>query len=120
MSGVPGTGKTATVLEVMRGLRSLEVAGGLPAFQFVEINSLRLPSPQHAYTALYEALTGRHFSPGIALAHLEELFTGARACRRRTTTVLLVDEMDLLVTRNQQASPSLPPCSPSNMQPASR
>lgn len=54
MSGVPGTGKTATVLETMRKLRRKSEAGQLPAFQFVEINSLRLPSPQHAYTHLYE------------------------------------------------------------------
>ena len=29
-------------------------AGELPRFQFVEINGLRLPSPQHAYSVLYE------------------------------------------------------------------
>lgn len=54
VSGVPGTGKTATVLETMRSLRRKAEARQLPAFQFVEINSLRLPSPQHAYTHLYE------------------------------------------------------------------
>ena len=54
MSGVPGTGKTATVLETMRSLRRKAEAGQLAPFQFVEINSLRLPSPQHAYTHLYE------------------------------------------------------------------
>ena len=54
VSGVPGTGKTATVLEVVRSLRRKAEAGQLPAFQFVELNSLRLPSPQHAYSHLYE------------------------------------------------------------------
>ena len=54
VSGVPGTGKTATVLESMRRLRRKAEAGDLPHFQFVEMNSLRLPSPQHAYTHLYE------------------------------------------------------------------
>jgi len=54
VSGVPGTGKTATVLETIRSLRRKTEAGQLPAFQFVDINSLRLPSPQHAYTHLYE------------------------------------------------------------------
>lgn len=29
-------------------------AGEVPPFQFVEINGLRLPSPHHAYSALYE------------------------------------------------------------------
>lgn len=55
VSGVPGTGKTATVLEVMRSLRKEVEAQKLPGFQFAEMNSLRLPSPQHAYTQLYEA-----------------------------------------------------------------
>ena len=54
VSGVPGTGKTATALEVVRGLRRRAAAGQLPAFRFVELNALRLPSPQHAYCVLVE------------------------------------------------------------------
>ena len=115
VSGIPGTGKTATVLEVMRAMKrkrcgkvpgwhllgtlslllvlrchalprgevqagalprscrllslhhaqpqvpcrptppaARSEAGEAPPFQFVEINGLRLPSPQHAYSALYE------------------------------------------------------------------
>jgi Cdc6-like AAA superfamily ATPase len=53
VAGVPGTGKTATVQEVMRQLRARMDEGDLPAFRFVEINALRLPSPQHAYVQLY-------------------------------------------------------------------
>lgn len=52
--GVPGTGKTATVMDIMRGMRRRAAAGDLPRFQFVEVNGLRLPTPQHAYTALHE------------------------------------------------------------------
>ena len=54
VSGVPGTGKTASVLEVMAGAKARVKAGSLPGFQFVEINVLRLPSPHHAYTRLLE------------------------------------------------------------------
>lgn len=54
VSGVPGTGKTASVLEVMGGLKKQVEAGRLANFQFVEMNSLRLPSPQHLYTYTYE------------------------------------------------------------------
>lgn len=54
VSGVPGTGKTATVLGVMRELRGSMESGSLPPFQFVEINALRLPSPYHAYVQLHE------------------------------------------------------------------
>lgn len=32
----------------------------MPPFQFVEINGLRLPSPQHAYSALYEVRMHEH------------------------------------------------------------
>lgn len=53
MFGVPGTGKTATVREVMRGLRARADAGQLPRFRLVEVNALRLPSPQHVYVHLY-------------------------------------------------------------------
>ena len=54
ISGVPGTGKTATVMEILRQVRRRVEAGELPRFQLVEINGNRLPSPYHAYTHLYE------------------------------------------------------------------
>lgn len=53
VAGVPGTGKTATVHEVVRQLQQRTGDGELPAFRFVEINALRLSSPQHAYVHLY-------------------------------------------------------------------
>ena len=58
ISGVPGTGKTATVMEMLRQARRRADAGQLPRFQLVEINGNRLPSPYHAYTHLYEARRG--------------------------------------------------------------
>ena len=58
VSGVPGTGKTAAALEVVRALRRRAASGASPAFRFVELNALRLPSPQHAYSALLEARPG--------------------------------------------------------------
>lgn len=54
MSGVPGTGKTATVRQVVAELRGRVREGDLPKFAFVEINSLRLASPKHVYTHLHE------------------------------------------------------------------
>ena len=38
MSGVPGTGKTATVMEVIRTLKEHASEGELPDFDFIEIN----------------------------------------------------------------------------------
>lgn len=103
ISGVPGTGKTATVLEVMKGLRSKVDSGELPPYRFVEINGLRLPSPEHAYTVLHEALTGQHCGWRRALQFLDARFSDSKPLQgvHARPCILLVDELDLLVTRSQ-------------------
>ena len=45
ISGVPGTGKTATVKEVVRCLQAEVMDGELDDFTFVEINGMRLTEP---------------------------------------------------------------------------
>ena len=52
ISGVPGTGKTATVREVGRFLKQSCEEGGLPEFKFVEINGMRLTEPHRAYVSI--------------------------------------------------------------------
>ena len=49
ISGVPGTGKTATVHEVLRSIQ--EDRHDLPEFTFVEINGMKLTEPAQAYSA---------------------------------------------------------------------
>ena len=49
ISGVPGTGKTATVHEVIRSIE--EAQDELPEFTFVEINGMKLTEPAQAYSA---------------------------------------------------------------------
>ena len=156
IAGVPGVGKTASVMEVVRELLNEAQAGHVPAFQFAEVNALRLPSPQHIYSRLAEVLTGARLDEhlhtckpptqteyvtimhciivGWALpaapvlqvaaqsvrliesdcvsdagqrkAHaaarnlLEELFENGRGSSDRVT-VLLVDEIDMLLSRDQ-------------------
>ncbi|KAK9805893.1 hypothetical protein WJX73_002145 [Symbiochloris irregularis] len=109
LAGVPGTGKTALVLEVMAAAKRMVQEGQLAPFQFVEINALRLPTPHHAYVCLHEALTGERAGTRTALNALEEMFRGSGQQQQRRgpagqpapVTVVLLDEMDLLVTRNQ-------------------
>ena len=48
ISGVPGTGKTATVHEVIRSIQ--ECHEDLPEFQFVEVNGMKLTEPAQAYS----------------------------------------------------------------------
>ena len=61
ISGVPGTGKTATVKEVMRSLQQACDSGDLPKFTFVEINGMRLTEPRQAYVQILKVLHGQTF-----------------------------------------------------------
>ena len=54
ISGVPGTGKTATVHEVMCSLKEAEAEGLVPQFKFVEINGMRMTDPYQAYPLIWK------------------------------------------------------------------
>ncbi|KAH8415925.1 hypothetical protein KR222_003908 [Zaprionus bogoriensis] len=99
VSGVPGTGKTATVSGVIRTLQRLAAEDKLPAFDFMEINGMRLTEPRQAYVQIYKQLTGKTVSWEHAHSLLEKRFT--TPAPRRVTTVLLVDELDILCNRRQ-------------------
>ncbi|ORY35566.1 P-loop containing nucleoside triphosphate hydrolase protein [Naematelia encephala] len=105
IAGVPGTGKTATVHAVVKELMRKAEDGELAPFSYVEINGLKIPSPQHAYTVLWEAISGQKgTSSKTALRGLEGHFgrktMGARGPRGHTFVVLM-DELDQLLTTKQ-------------------
>lgn len=56
ISGVPGTGKTATVLEVIRHLQQQAEEKTIPEFDFVEINGMKLTDPNQAYSILWDCM----------------------------------------------------------------
>ena len=60
ISGVPGTGKTATVREVGRYLKESCEGGDLPEFKFVEINGMRLTEPHRTYVSILKVLELLH------------------------------------------------------------
>ncbi|NXR02560.1 ORC1 protein, partial [Sagittarius serpentarius] len=99
ISGVPGTGKTATVHEVIRCLQQAAENDDLPSFQFVEINGMKLTDPHQAYVQILELLTGQKVTATHAAVLLAKLFSTPGP--KRKTTVLIVDELDLLWTRKQ-------------------
>ncbi|KAM9542067.1 origin recognition complex subunit 1 [Guaruba guarouba] len=99
ISGVPGTGKTATVREVMRCLQQAAEIDELPSFHFLEINGMKLTDPHQAYVQILELLTGQKVTATHAALLLAELFNTPGP--KRKTTVLVVDELDLLWTRKQ-------------------
>ncbi|MCJ1395184.1 Origin recognition complex, subunit 1 [Xylographa bjoerkii] len=99
ISGTPGTGKTATVREVVAQLDAAVVAEELNDFIFVEINGMKVTDPHQSYTLLWEALHGDRVSPSHALELLERDFSNPNP--RRVPCVVLMDELDQLVTKNQ-------------------
>ena len=76
VAGMPGTGKTATVREVVRALQE---TGN--AFRFVEVNAMRLPQPNHAYALLWEALTGEKRGADAAARLLDKRFSSGKSRR---------------------------------------
>jgi origin recognition complex subunit 1 len=99
ISGTPGTGKTATVREVVASLQASVVEEEIDDFYFVEINGMKVTDPHQSYSLLWEALKGDRVSPSHALELLEREFSTPTP--RRVPCVVLMDELDQLVTRNQ-------------------
>ncbi|QRV79356.1 AAA family ATPase [Ceratobasidium sp. AG-Ba] len=108
ISGLPGTGKTATVHAVIRELKGMAMRNEISPFSYVEINGLRIPEPSAAYALLWEAISGHDaaqhghlsISPKEALRRLTRHFNsgssaGSHAC------VVLMDELDQMVTAKQ-------------------
>ncbi|XP_016398267.1 origin recognition complex subunit 1 isoform X2 [Sinocyclocheilus rhinocerous] len=99
ISGVPGTGKTATVHEVIRSLQQSAEQDEIPHFRFIEINGMKMTDPHQAYVQILQKLTDQKATPDHAAALLEKRFS--TPAPKKETTVLLVDELDLLWTRKQ-------------------
>ncbi|CAL9225368.1 unnamed protein product [Arabidopsis halleri] len=101
--GVPGTGKTISVLSVMKNLKAEVEAGSVSPYCFVEINGLKLASPENIYSVIYEALSGHRVRWKKALQSLNERFAEGKRIGKEEgkPCILLIDELDLLVTRNQ-------------------
>ncbi|KAF9032533.1 P-loop containing nucleoside triphosphate hydrolase protein [Hymenopellis radicata] len=57
ISGLPGTGKTATVHAVIRELMKLAEDNEINPFTYVKINELRVPELPAAYNILWEAIS---------------------------------------------------------------
>ena len=77
ISGTPGTGKTATVREVISQLQYLVSLEELDDFTFVEIKGMRVTDSQQTYSLLCEEIKGDRVSPSQALGLLESEFSTA-------------------------------------------
>ncbi|KAJ4497941.1 P-loop containing nucleoside triphosphate hydrolase protein [Lentinula lateritia] len=112
ISGVPGTGKTATVHAVIRELKRLAENNEVNPFTYCEINGLRIPEPTAAYTLLWETVSGHDvaqdghlkMSAKESLKSLTRHFSGGGGRGRGSGShacVVLMDELDQVMTTKQ-------------------
>lgn len=103
VSGTPGVGKTATIREVIKQLSAkLQVENnGKVLFNYVEINGLKLVSPQSSYEALWKKISGKKASANTALTYLQSHFESNENSSERLPLVVLLDELDQILTKNQ-------------------
>lgn len=99
VSGTPGLGKTATIRVVISQLRELVDEGIFKDFDYLEINGLKLLSPNVAYETLWKEIGGFNVSSSNAAILLEQHF--ATKLDTRKPLIVLMDELDQIVTKNQ-------------------
>lgn len=119
VAGPPGTGKTASVSAVIAQLQKERAKGDLKDFEFVSVNGMEMRHPTDAYVKLWDAISEEKRPPNIAAKMLEQYFGDKKALteitkdkvvmyresslrKKRRLIVLLVDELDYLVTKKQE------------------
>ncbi|KAF8358240.1 orc-1, partial [Pristionchus pacificus] len=104
ISGVPGTGKTASVMAMVK-----ELAGApkCPRFVFIRVNAMYFSDPKQVFSEIlyeYDKQTGadklRRVSGPAARKRLNALFECVD--RSRPPVLMLVDELDQLSTKKQE------------------
>ncbi|KAF3835802.1 hypothetical protein F7725_028360 [Dissostichus mawsoni] len=83
----------------MRCLQHATDMDEISPFHFIEINGMKMTDPHQAYVQILQKLTGQKATADHAAALLEKRFSNPAP--RKESTVLLVDELDLLWTRKQ-------------------
>lgn len=106
VSGVPGTGKTATVHKVISLLKESVEAEEISAFDFLEINGMMHSESSSIYSRLYATIFRSRCANGASIRLLDNHFRSGFATSRRLTIVLL-DELDQLVQKKQKLAYNL-------------
>lgn len=110
ISGVPGTGKTATVRGVIAQLQRRAEVGQVNPFDFLEINGMRVADAGEAYSMLWGVVggssgSGTRRSPKAALGLLSRHYAATTSSTAlgpgRAATIVLMDELDQLLTSRQ-------------------
>ncbi|KXN69716.1 P-loop containing nucleoside triphosphate hydrolase protein, partial [Conidiobolus coronatus NRRL 28638] len=95
ISGVPGTGKTATVRSAIKELQQKRKA----PLKFLELNGMKLSEPSQAYVELWKLISGKEVTPKHALDLLNAHFSDKTL--KKEKILVIMDELDVLMTRKQ-------------------
>ncbi|KAF4664097.1 Origin recognition complex, subunit 1 [Perkinsus chesapeaki] len=101
ISGMPGTGKTASVMGVVGELKGMMAERKVPPFKFIYINAFRLATPNDLFKELYNALEVGPPRVSAAVAH-EKLEAYLRKSSANLVLIVVIDELDYLVTKQQK------------------
>jgi origin recognition complex subunit 1 len=105
---VIGLGKTASVRYAIQKLQHEQATGKIPPFQFISLNGMEMMDPFESYVKFCESLSQfgkQKRTPETAAALLQAYFTKEQGFGEESNdpeiTVLLLDELDYLVTKKQ-------------------
>ncbi|CAB3366454.1 Hypothetical predicted protein [Cloeon dipterum] len=98
ISGLPGTGKTASVNQVLLNLLKQRESGEID-FKLLQVSGMELTQPQQIFSRMAEILLESKMTPAIAQTNLAKYF--GNKDKKRLSTILVVDELDMLCTRKQ-------------------
>ena len=112
VAGPPGTGKTASIRAIVQTLRQEQAKGQLAPFEFHTLNGMEMRNPFDTYVRLWEAVSPRRLmatTAADAAYQLEVFFArkhespdveDSRPAKRKAIVVLM-DEIDYLLTKKQ-------------------
>lgn len=106
VAGMPGTGKTATITEVLHELLARRDAGQLPVFDTLQVNAMKLLHPYGLYKRMWDVCAradGLHERANVSVQRAAQLLDARfdKAAPNRRALLVVVDELDYLVTRKQ-------------------
>ncbi|CAE7566221.1 orc1 [Symbiodinium natans] len=100
VSGMPGTGKTASVLDAVKRLEKARTSTLTP-IKFAYVNAMCLSSPSAVFAEIQRKVIGQPQKRKRSASDGEEALRQALTCAGSEVIILVIDEVDALLTQGQ-------------------